>query len=1489
MASKYDEERKKMGMQPGGTTSGFAVSAQPQAQTKPRVSRYAAERERMNATIQNPIAIQRYSLEELNKSSGPQIQQSTQGAEPIQSQGISTAGQRMQDLREQRAGRVDTQQSFGQRAMDTLRNVGQALDDFPAEFTNTATLGLSNWVGRELFGQETMEEQKERSERIGGKIGGFAGYLMPGSAIEKGVGLVAKPLVQNLPRWGRLAATGATAGVIEGAAQEGGDVAFRGGTFDPLNVAIGGAAGGVANPLLDVTGRAIGRFAQRRAGQAAQPEAVGPLRSLSQEPQPTQPNVEPQRPVVQRNPQPIAQPENSTTLDDMPETLGELVRRTKGRETPVQAPKPTQLPNVTTRAETAATASGNRAFMNTLVQSDKLSDDVRTRLQTSPARNYEIARNVDTVAAANSRINDGLDSAEAFVLSGEKSSAEQIATGMRLIDELQKTNNIERAVTIAETLAKKLTEAGQTVQAASIWNRLTPEGALVAAQRKVAEINRKSTKLEKPIELTKETADDIMEAAGAIQRNGASQTRAQQVMDITDRLKKGETVSPEDKQIVEEFVKDLSQFVKKERAPRPPRMPKEMDEPRIRDKVLSVLEEQERKAVERLKAKGIRVSANPLDVWADMAYVLALRLAKGTIKATDATEAMVKEFGEAIRPHMAGIIDKAHEIIEKNTKKVSRGTAERVSKAASRLTDEEIAEQTAQKAALEELTKRVREAIQKSKDGTITTDELQAIRDLSEDVAQIPSKARALPEEKRFESQVKTLAKKLAEVKTERQPTSQSLREVSKLVREVAKLTDGPAPKGPEIDKAINDLAYGLKERTKPRVPGPQEKIAESYIKKNADRLRAEDIDLIRKAAMQVTDLAGEQKRVASQELQAILNGFEKAGFWRKVSAAQYISMLLNPKTQVRNIVGNELLYRLERFSRLIATPIDIAASKVTGGKRTVTFKSGPRIWDDFFMPAKDFWTNLPKGMSAGWRGVSPEGLNTKYEIQGLAFRSKVWGALGVKYLEKSLGATLQGFDYAAYTRATNQRLREMAYLDAINNGVKGADNIRSHMQTYMANLDDAVHDIAKNYGKYATLQDDSTLARKIMGFRRGLNKITTGSENFGVGSLAVPFAKTPANLLLRGLDYSPIGILKAVKQASELMLKKETDLTRADVISSVSRAIMGTGMGALAYWLADKGAMWGQSNDDPEARKLQQLVGIRDFQLNATAFQRMLKAMAEGGDIDKAAKLQKGDTLWTYEWAQPTSMPMAIGSNVYQGVKQKQGVAQTAGEAVFAGVGTLLDSSVMSGIREAFQVPPGEENAWKAIVMNLAKQAPSMFTPSLMRNINTFRDGTVKETYSPNQLDAFFAQPKSNIPGLSQQLPQRVNTLGQPQTRPNTFFDVFVSPSDRAKYDPSPEAQFVMDLLTETGNTGVAPRAVKKYIDGTDIKTNEYREIDLTPEQYVRLQTLVGQETVRLIGKINPNLPTEKKVQKVIEALDAAGKQGRNELKKELGLRKTK
>lgn len=99
-------------------------------------------------------------------------------------------------------------------------------------------------------------------------------------------------------------------------------------------------------------------------------------------------------------------------------------------------------------------------------------------------------------------------------------------------------------------------------------------------------------------------------------------------------------------------------------------------EPRIRDKVYNYLDEAEKSARERLKAKRNTLSSLPLDQYADHSIILAAKLGKGGIRLADATEILVKEFGEGIRPHAKAIFNRAQNIVKETERRASKDAQE---------------------------------------------------------------------------------------------------------------------------------------------------------------------------------------------------------------------------------------------------------------------------------------------------------------------------------------------------------------------------------------------------------------------------------------------------------------------------------------------------------------------------------------------------------------------------------------------------------------------------------------------------------------------------------------------------------------------------------------------------------------------------------------------------------------------------------------------
>jgi hypothetical protein len=953
-----------------------------------------------------------------------------------------------------------------------------------------------------------------------------------------------------------------------------------------------------------------------------------------------------------------------------------------------------------------------RGFAETLNASEKTPQGFKDRLQSA----YKPITNQETLNTANKRINKDAEEATSFVLGTSRFTAEKATVAQRLIDHYNSQGNYQRSVDIAQKVSEEATRAGQSIQALSMFNRLTPDGVLIHAQRIANKVNEKSSVFSKEAKITPDMAADITGLAKATQKMTGVKDLSNNVIDILERAKAGEKLTDTEAQILKRFVNESKEFVKETtKKPKPPRAPRKPKDKRVRDNLVSFLDAQEAAAKERLRSRGINISSTPLDIWADYAVIGSAKMGRNVVKFADWSEAMVKELGEDIRPHLPNLYERSREAYEASTKKVSQQTID----------------------VAEKLTKKV-----------ISTKQLTPVE---------------------------------------------------------------------------------------------------------ADSLRA--------LAKKVSGLSGEAKRLASQDLQAILQGLEKPGLLKRISSVQTMGQLLNPKTQVRNSLGNELFYRLERLNKLISTPIDIARSKVTGGERTVTFRTNNQ---------GQYWKNWFRGLQAGWKGVNVNGLETQYDLGSPAFKSKY---NPLTYLEKSLGAALKSFDTAAYMRGYNNTLGEMATLRALNEGKRGD---KALIQKYIREADDNVMKIADEYGRYVTFQDNNLISQGLVKLKRGLNL----GKDFGAGDLIIKYPKTPGALLMRALEYSPAGFLRSAAILARPLMKKEANT--AEVTQALTRAIIGTaGLSGMGYFLMDKGVLTGAASKDKDIRGLQQSAGQGQYQVNLSALLRLVK----NGFDPSEAKLRVNDYLYTYDWMQPASIAVSIGANVKNNLtKGKDGLSGLAGTAynsLEGGLGTLTEQSVLSGLKQAAEGYPGQTVTDK--IMDILSDIPASFVPTMSNQIKQLQDNARRETYDPSKTKQSLNRAQAKIPGLAGRLPQQYDTLGQPKEtyQNNSPLNVLINPGFSSRYKLSPEAKYVVDLIAESGDEKLAPRVPGKTIEVDGVS------IELNGDMFARYQQLLGEQNKEQIAKRaerDSGKSLDRRSKNMTKALNTAGDKARKELRKEMG-----
>ncbi|WP_042375291.1 hypothetical protein [Neobacillus jeddahensis] len=950
-----------------------------------------------------------------------------------------------------------------------------------------------------------------------------------------------------------------------------------------------------------------------------------------------------------------------------------------------------------------------RGHINTLRNSENTSMSLKERLQGA----YKPTTNEEAVLIANNYLAQGAETATSFVKNAKVLKPEHVATAHRLIQEFQRSGQIDKAVDIAEHIAERGTKAGQAVQAFSIFDRLSPEGILVHANRVADRVNAKLNPLQQKVVITNETATQLTDLATTVQKMTQQKTVANDVINLLDRAKAGEKLSEAETKELRQFVDDAKQWITDITPKRTKsKGPNKIIKPEVKEQVVKFLDKQEEAARKRLAArKGRALSGLPVDDFYDYAVIGASKLAKETINFAEFSEQMIREFGEEIRPHIQQVYDKSSEMVTNEFKR--------------------------------------------------TTNRLS----------------------------------------------------------EVEKITN----------KALKN-----------------------------GKLEEVDAENLRNFAISINNMSGDAKIEASQELQATLQLLERPSLLQKISTTQTIGQLLNPKTLGRNAIGNEMFYRLERINKLVATPIDITRAKLTGGQRTVTFRTHNQ---------GEYWKNWLRGWKAGLKGVNPEGISTQYDLRPNTFNGK-WNPM--KYFERTLGATLKSFDYAGYKRAVNNTVGELANLRALNEGLTGQARNEA-IQRYIREADENILAIADQYGKYVTFQDNNIFSTSLQKVKNFLN----GGKDWGAGDIILKYPRTPGSLLMRALEYSPAGFLKTAYAIAKPFFNKQ--FAWNEVIESFTRATIGTGMTGIAWFMADKGILTGVGSKDFDVQEVEKSSGKAQYSLNLDALARWVFS----GFNSDAAETQDGDTFVSYNWAQPIATALSLGGNAQTNVKESG--EPNLFNAAYAGIDgaaeTMIGTSVLQGLKKAATSYPGQSGMDKAI--DIAGDIPASFVPTLFNQVRQATDNTTRNTYDPSKPQMFINRMKNKVPGLAgASLPAAYDSLGNKkevyQGKSNNLFNVFLNPAFVSRYNPSSEAQMVLDVINDTGDTTAAPRRAQKYMRSGG------KTYYLTTEQYSEYQRSLGEEVSLQLQDLDPTQDSETLALQINKVLDRAGKKVRDELKEE-------
>lgn len=559
--------------------------------------------------------------------------------------------------------------------------------------------------------------------------------------------------------------------------------------------------------------------------------------------------------------------------------------------------------------------------------------------------------------------------------------------------------------------------------------------------------------------------------------------------------------------------------------------------------------------------------------------------------------------------------------------------------------------------------------------------------------------------------------------------------------------------------------------------------------------------------------------------------------FKDKWNAWRYLAMLGNVRTHVRNIFGNAFFMPVVAAKDVVATGIEKAVYRLSGGKMErskefVTGKGGKALLQ---AAAQDYAKVADVAMGGG--KYSDFANANKYIEEGrVIFRTKPLEAAR-KANSRALDKEDAWFSKPHYAYAMAQ------YCKA--NGItaemiaKGGDKVVK------------AREYAIKEAQKATYRDTNAFSQAIssLGRRNSSNVF----EKYLISPLMegnLPFRKTPANILARGVEYSPIGIIRGMYQAT-VGVKKGT-ATAAEAIDSISAGLTGSGLLMLGFFMAAQGVVRGHGDDDDKENDFMELAGHQAY----------------------ALELPNGTSV-TLDWLAPECLPFFVGVNLCElsgGNPELTTMADWLSALKMISE-PMLTMSCLQSLNDVFDsVGYAKSNDVDPIVAAVATAATNYVTqglPTILGQLERTGEGlryttfTSKNSKLTNNVQYALGRASAKIPIWDySQIPYidawgRTESTGDVGTR---AFNNFLNPAYTSTVDMSAMEEELLRLYEVTGEN-VFPSRAKKYFNADN------QEINLTGEQYVTYAQKKGGEAYKWLTELTQsaayrNMSNEEKVE---------------------------
>lgn len=565
-----------------------------------------------------------------------------------------------------------------------------------------------------------------------------------------------------------------------------------------------------------------------------------------------------------------------------------------------------------------------------------------------------------------------------------------------------------------------------------------------------------------------------------------------------------------------------------------------------------------------------------------------------------------------------------------------------------------------------------------------------------------------------------------------------------------------------------------------------------------------------------------EARQAATDRIMARAAESVPGTFRAKYDTLRYLAMLGNPRTHIRNILGNTFFQVPVAVKNRVGAVAEVIAYKAGGGKTERTKALfGVDPLGKLAAEARADWANARGFLEQTSKYAEGQASLSAIEQQADAFSNSNILGRGVNKAADLNSRALAAEDTAAKKWIYTQSLA--GYLKA--NGCRS-----------IADADVALLNRARNYAAQealrGTFNDRNTVSNAVSllgAANQSSNKAIKAAGYVVEGVL--PFKRTPANIAVRAVEYSPIGV---VLGAVETMRgAKGGDMARVSTgLDRVAAGVSGTALLAAGFLAAGAGYVTGGEDEDEKQRSFDDLTGHQNY----------------------ALELKDGTSV-TLDWLAPEAIPFFMGVELHESMLDGGVSWDEAWGTVKNAASPMLEMSMLQGLNDTFENAAYAKNRGDSVLGSLLTSAltnyATQIVPTLGGQIERSGEEVRMTTYTekdgglPTDVQYTLGKVSQKIPGWDyRQIPYidawgRTEATGDPLERAanNLFNPAYVSQVEVDELEAE-----LQRLKDETGSAGVFPERAERSITVDGEKKN------LTAEEYQQYATILGQNSYALV-----------------------------------------